>query len=160
VYSSSSFSCNSHRLPAERFFVSRCICLVPGKKNNNTMSGQFWRMEQQKDRRKNRWSTSSADLLEPHFWGGLRLWLLTTLHSRQDTQEEGVHSRVMEETAPHLLLVVISCIIQWCALNRWCCWELLAIEWICASIALKSPPPPQMTTDSASCLHPQDSTKS
>jgi hypothetical protein len=37
------------------------------------------------------------------------------------TQEEGVHSRVMEETAPHLLLVIISCIIQWCALNHWCC---------------------------------------
>ncbi len=76
------------------------------------------------------------------------------------TQEEGVHSRAMEETAPHLLLVVISCIIQWCALNRWCCWELLVIKWICASIALKSPSPPQMTTDSTSCVHPQDSTKS
>jgi hypothetical protein len=37
------------------------------------------------------------------------------------TQEEGVHRRAMEETAPHLLLVVVGCIIQRCALNRWCC---------------------------------------
>jgi hypothetical protein len=37
------------------------------------------------------------------------------------TQEEGVHRRAMEETAPHLLLVVVGCIIQRCALNRCCC---------------------------------------
>jgi hypothetical protein len=88
VYSSSSSSRDSHRLPAERFFVSMCICLVPGKKSNRAMSGHFWRMEQQKDRRKNRWSTSSADLLAPHFWGGLHPWQSTTLHSWQDAHKK------------------------------------------------------------------------
>lgn len=66
-----------------------------------------------------------------HFVGGPRraallrrttsLAIDDTSQLTRRTQEEGVHRRAMEETAPHLPLVVVGCIIQRCALNRWCC---------------------------------------